>query len=99
MQKNDQKLFSKNSVMSEKYEERLQSCNKCCIWEKLFDAGDNKVRHHCNITGKYWGSAHWSCNNNLALSKRVLAVIHKLPGCGSHLIMQEIGKFDLKVND
>ena len=39
--------------MSEKYEQRLQSCNKCCIWKKLFHAGDNKVRHHCNITGKY----------------------------------------------
>ena len=57
--------FDKNLVMSEQDEERFQSGNKCWIYDKLFDVGDNKVRYYCHKTGKYRGSAHWICNVNL----------------------------------
>ena len=60
--------------------------------------GDNKVRDHCHITGRYRGSAHWSCNINIELTKKAPVTTHNLKGCDSHLIMQEIGKFDVKVN-
>ena len=66
--------------------------------EKLFDAGDNKVRNHCHVTGKYIGSAHCSCNINLGLTKKIPVIFHNLRGYDSHLIMQKIGKFDVKVN-
>ena len=56
--------------MSEKCEQRFQSSNKCWICDKLFDAGDNKVRDHWHVVGKYRGSAHWSCNINLKLGNR-----------------------------
>ena len=56
------------------------------------------MRDHCHITGKYRGSAQWSCNINLELTKKNPALFHKLRGYDNHLIMQEIGKFDLKVN-
>ena len=65
---------------------------------KLFDFGDNKVRDHCHITREYRGSAHWSCNINLKLTKKIPIIFHDLRGYDSHLIMQEIGKFDVKVN-
>ena len=59
--------------MSEKDEQIFQ----CCICDKLFDVGDNKGRNHCHVTGKYsqkikTNSAHWSCNNNLKLTKKFL---------------------------
>ena len=54
---------------------------------KLFDIGDNR------------GSAHWSCNINVKLTKNVPVIFHNLKGCDSHLIKQEIGKFDVKVRD
>ena len=57
------KHFNKNLIMSENNEQRFQSSDKCWICNKLFDVGDNKVRDHCHITGKYRGSANWSCNN------------------------------------
>ena len=57
-----------------------------------------KVRDHCHITGKYSGSAHWSCNINLKLTKKVPVIFHNLRGYGSHSRMQEIGKFDIKVS-
>ena len=56
--------------MSVEDEERFKSSNKCWICCKLFDIGDNKVRDHDHITGKYRGSAHWSCNINLKLTKK-----------------------------
>ena len=52
------KHFNKNFVMSSEDEERFQSSNKCWIWDKLFDVGDNKVRNYGYVTGKYRGSAH-----------------------------------------
>ena len=55
------------------------------------------MRDHCHITEKYRGSAHWSCSFNLKLTKNVPAIIHNLKGYDSHLIMQEIGKFDFVI--
>ena len=51
--------------MSTKEKERFQLANSCSICDKLFDVGDEKVRDHCHITGKYRGASHWSCNINL----------------------------------
>ena len=84
--------------MSAEDEERLQLSNKRWICNKLFDVGDDKVRYHCHITGKYRGYAHWSCNINLRLTKKVPVIFHDLRGYDGHLTMQEIGKFDTKVN-
>ena len=39
--------------MSAEEEERFQLSNSCWICDKLFDVGDDKVRDHCHITGKY----------------------------------------------
>ena len=64
----------------------------------MLDVGDNKVRDHRHITGKYRGSAHWSCNIHLKLTKKVPVIFHNLKGYDIHLIMQEIGKFDVKVS-
>ena len=61
-------------------EERFQLNNNCWICDKLLYARDNKVRDHCHITGKYRGAAHWSCNINLKLSKKIPVVFHNLRG-------------------
>ena len=92
------KHFNKNLVISAEDEQRFQSSNKCWTCDELFNVGDNNVRDHCHMTGKYRGSAHWSCNINLKLTKKVPVLFHKLKGYDSHLIMEEIGKFDVKVN-
>ena len=59
---------------------------------------DVKVRDHCHITGKYRGSVHRNCNINLKLDHKIPVVFHNLKNYGSHLIMQELGKFNLKTN-
>ena len=84
--------------MSEKDEQIFQSSNKRWINDKLFDVVDNKVRDQCHITRKYRGSAHWSCNVNLKLTKKVSVIFHNLKGYSSHLIMPKISKFDVKIS-
>ena len=59
------KHFNRNLIMSAEEEERFQLSNNCWIRDRLFDAGDDKVRDHCHITGKYRGAAYSSCNINL----------------------------------
>ena len=90
------KNFKKNLIMTEE-EENFRSSNICWICEKLID--DEKVRDHCHITGKYRSTAHWSCNINLKLIKKVFIVFHNLKGYDSvHLIMNVINEFDVNVS-
>ena len=88
--------FNKNLVMSVEDERILESSNWIC--NKLFAPEDNELKDHDHVTGKYRGSAHWNCNINLKLSKKAPAIFHYLKGYGSHLIMQEIGSFDVKIS-
>ena len=76
----------------------FQLTNSCWIYKKLFDAGDEKVRDHCHITGKFRGAAHFSCNTHFKLSKKAPVIFHNLRGYDSHLIIKEINNFDVKVN-
>ena len=92
------KHFNKNLIMSAEEEEKFQLSNICWICDKLFDVGDEKVRDHCHITGKYRGEAHFSCDPYCKLSNKVLVIFHNLRGYDSHLIIKEIGKFDVKVS-
>ena len=68
------------------------------ICNKLFDVSDEKVRDHCHITGKYRGAAHWSCNVNLKMSKKNPVMFHNLEGYDSHLIINKLSKFDVKIS-
>ena len=60
--------------------------------------GDNNIRDHFHITRKYTGSNHWRCSVNLRLTKKVLVIFHNLRDCDSHLTMQGIDKFDVKIS-
>ena len=89
--------FNKNLILSEG-EEQFQSSNISLISEKLIDNDDEKVRDHCQITGKFRGAAYWSCNISLQLTKEVPAIFHNLRGYGSHLIFDKLHKFDVKID-
>ena len=49
------------------------------------------------MTGKYKDAAHWSCNVNLKLGRKIPVIFHNLRGYDSHLIIREISKFNVKV--
>ena len=92
------KHFNKNLIMSEEEEHLFQQSNSCWICKKLIDNDEEKVRDHCHVTGKFRGAAHWNCNINFQLTKKVPAIFHNLRGYDSHLIFNELDKFDVKIN-
>ena len=92
------KHFNKNLIMSVDEEEKFQLANSCGICNKLFDVGDEKVRDYCHVTGKFRGAAHFNCNANCKLSKKVPVIFHNFRSYDSHLIIKEIIKFDAKVS-
>ena len=47
------KHFKKDLIMTEKEEEQFQSSKICWICEKLIENDVEKVRDHCQITGKF----------------------------------------------
>ena len=88
--KNVIKKHLKNLVMNAKENELFERTNTCWIYGKLIDL-DNKVRDHYHITGKYTGNcAHWNCNINLKITKKVPGIFHNLKGYASHLIFKEL---------
>ena len=93
------KCFCRNLIMSAEEEERFEQSNVSWICGKLFEINDNKVRDHCHISRKYRGAAHWSCNINLKISKKIPVVFHNLKGYDSHLIFKELNRFNnLKIS-
>ena len=56
------------------------------------------MRDRCHITGKHRYPAHRGCNINLELNQKIPIVFHNPKNYDSHLIMQELGKFNLKIN-
>ena len=70
------KHFNKNLIMSEKEEHLFQQSNSCWICKKLIDNDEEKVRDHCHVTGKFRGAAHWNCNINFQLTKKVPVIFH-----------------------
>ena len=67
------------------------------IW-KIINNNEEKVRDHCQITGKFRGAAYRNCNVNCQLTKKVPVIFHNLRGYGSHLVFYELKKVDVKIN-
>ena len=92
------KYFCKNTIMRAEENEKFEMTNVCWICDKLIENTDNKVRDHCHITAKYRGAAHYCCNINLKMTKKVPVIFHNLKGYDSHLIFKELSKFNVKIN-
>ena len=91
-------FFNKSMIMSAKEEEMLKNACSCWICGRLFDLIDEKVRDHCHISGKFRGAAHFSCNANFKISKKVPVVFHNLKGHDGHLIMKELSNFGVNID-
>ena len=84
--------------MTKKDNEYFQNSTICSICDNAYVDGNVTVRDHCHITGKYGGSAHRDCNINVKLNHTIPVVFYNRKNYDSHLIMQELGKFNLKIN-
>ena len=90
--------FNENLLMAEEEERLFQQSNSCWICKELINNYEEKVRDHCHVTGKFRGAAHWDCNINFQLTKKIPVIFHNLKGYGSHLIFSELHKFDVKIS-
>ena len=59
---------------------------------------DEKFRDNCHVTERFRDAAHWSCNINLQLTKKVSVLFRNLRGYDSHLIFYELKKSDVKTD-
>jgi hypothetical protein len=72
----------------------FKKAKHCHICKK--ELGEERVRDHCHVTGKFRGSAHNECNINYKYTCRIPVIIHNARGYDTHLIMQAIGKIQQK---
>ena len=92
------KYFSKELVMTKEDNEDFKNSSKCWISDNDYTDNHVTARDHCHITGKYRGFAHRQCNINLKLNRKIPVIFNNLKNYDSNLIMQELGKFNLKIN-
>ena len=92
------KCFNKNLIMKEGEEHIFQQSNSCWVCKTLTGNRELKVRDHCLVTGKFRGAAHWNCNIKFQLTKKAPVIFHNLRGYDSHLIFNELDKFNVKIN-
>ena len=72
--------------------------SKCWICDNDYIDNNVKIKDNCHITGKYRDNAHKDCNINVTLNHKIPVVFHNLKNYDSHLIIQELDKFNLKIN-
>ena len=92
------KHFNKELLITKEDNEDFEDSTKCWICDNSYIDNDVKVKDHCDFTEKYRVSAHTDCNINVELSHKIPVIFHNLKNYDSHLIMQELGKFNLKIN-
>ena len=73
----------------------FKNSTKRWICDNYYIDNDSKVRNHFHITG---GSVHKDGNINLKLNEKSLVLFHNIKNYDSHIIMQEIVKFNLKIS-
>ena len=92
------KHSNKESMMFKEYDEGFQNSTEYWICGSVCVDDDVKVIDHYHITGKYRDFAHRECNMNVKLNHEVVILFHNIKNYDLHLIMQELDKFNFKVN-
>ena len=88
----------KHGLLRENNED-FESSTKCWSFDNDYVDNEFKVRDHCHINGRYRGSAQkYQRHIDIKLDQKIPIVFHNLNKYDSHLIIQELGKLNLKIN-
>lgn len=74
--------------MSSDDEINFQSSIYCHICKDVL--GNNRVRNHCHLTGKYRGAAHENCNIQYVTPKFIPICFHNFSKYDCHLFIKEL---------
>ena len=69
----------------------FQAATHCSICHG--ELGEDKVRDHCHITGRYRGACHNACNLQYRMRKILPVVFHNLKNYDGHLIVKTLDQF------
>ena len=92
------KHFNKELVITKTDVFDFKNSTKCCNCDNVYVDGDVKVRDHCHFTGKYRASRRGDCSIKFKLNHKISVVSYNLKMYDYNVIMQEIGKFNFKIN-
>ena len=81
--------FLKSMIMTKHDKLAYDNSTLCHICNE--DNGDDIVRDHCHLSGKFRGAAHEVCNINYKVTKFFPIVFHNLSGYDSHLFIKTFG--------
>ena len=85
-------------VMTQKDHENFKNFTKCLICKKVYLKEEVKVKDHDHITVKHQGTTDQEHNLNINLSEKISVVFNNLQNYDYHLIFQQFGKYDFKIN-
>ena len=85
-------------MIAKKDNEDFKNSTKCWICDNDYVNSDVQVRDRCHINGKYRVPADRDCNINVKSNQKIPVVYFNLKNYNYHLILQETGRFNLKIN-
>ena len=88
--------FPKKIVMTDEDKKNYNGAKVCHICKE--NLGNDKVRDHCHLTGKYRGAAHKDCNLKYQIPKFIPILFHNLSGYDSHLFIKKLSGNSGKLN-
>ena len=62
------------------------------------ELGDDKVRDHCHLSGRYRGAAHNKCYLKLRTPNFIPVILHNLEGYDNHLFIKNLGVTEGNIN-
>ena len=75
-----------------------RNATNCYVCKCSFTAENIKVRDHCHVSGYFRGASCNKCNLGMKMTKTIPVIFHNLKGYNSHLLLQELGKFNKKIS-
>lgn len=80
-------------------EEEFQTALFCHIRELLFQEGDERVRNHSHLTGKFRSATHKGCNLNSKDWQAIPVIFHNLSGYDAHYLINDLANsFEGRIN-
>lgn len=78
--------------LTDEEKRNFENCLNCKLCGDVL--GDDRVRDHCHLTGRYRAALHNQCNINYKIKRFIPVFFHNLSSYDSHLFIKELGKVD-----